>query len=289
MITPSPYHRIKRSGFSLVELMISVALGLVVSLGVIQVMVSNRVTNEVNQTLAEVQESGRFVLTRIRNELLETGLYDSVYTNIAAGADVTREEAFVRNHPIILAGHLSARASLGATNGVGSANDQLVISVQGEQDCNGSSWGIAEGEEQHIVNHYYVVGDELRCDGYSGRILRGVLPSASTSPSGTVTLMDGVQSFQVQYGISSVNPRDKDRAVQYVTADQLPAAEDLNQLVVAVRIAVLIQSRSRVSSAPDKTYTVLDVSGIRVDSDHYGQVFSHTIALRNVKNYVRSL
>jgi type IV pilus assembly protein PilW len=276
-------------GFSLVELMISVALGLVVSLGVIQVMVSNRVTNEVNQTLAEVQESGRFVLTRIRNELLETGLYDSVYTDIAAGADITQEEAFVRNHPIILPGHLLARAGLGSTNGEGTANDQLVVSLQGENDCNGSSWGAIDGEEQHVVNHYYVVGNELRCDGYSGRILRGVVPSASTSSSGTVVLMDGVQSFQVQYGISSVNPRDKDRAVQYITADQLPAAEALNQLVVSVRIAVLIQSNSRVSSAPDKTFTVLDVSEQTVDNDHYGQVFSHTVALRNVKNYVRSL
>lgn len=276
-------------GFSLVELMISVALGLVVSLGVIQVMVSNRVTNEINRTLAEVQESGRFVLTRIRNELLETGLYDSIYTDIAAGVDVTQEEAFVRNHPIILPGHLPARVALGSTNGAGASNDQLVISLQEAHDCNGASWGAVGGEEQHIVNHYYVVDNELRCDGYSGRILRGLVPSASTDSSGTVVLMDGIQSFQVQYGISSVDPRDKDRAVQYITADQLPAAESLNQLVVAVRIAVLVQSNSRVSSAPDKLFTVLDVSDQTVDNEHYGQVFSHTIALRNVKNYLRSL
>lgn len=276
-------------GFTLVELMISIALGLVVSLGLIQVMVSNRVTNEFNQTLAEVQESGRFVLSRVRNELLETGLYDSVYTDIVAGVDITAEEAFVRNHPIILQNHLAANASLGSINGSSSGSDELVISLQAEEDCNGSSWGALAGTEQHIINRYYVVGDELRCDGYNGRILRGVSPAASTAPSGTVVLMDGVQSFQVQYGISSTNPADKDRAVQYVTADQLAAAEANSQLVVAVRIGVLIQSNSRVSSLPVNTYSILDVTNQTVDTDHYGQVFSHTVALRNVKNFVRSL
>ena len=45
-----------QAGFSLIELMIALALGLVISGAVIQVMVSSRVTQGVNQAVTSVQE-----------------------------------------------------------------------------------------------------------------------------------------------------------------------------------------------------------------------------------------
>lgn len=279
------------SGFTLVELMISISIGLVVSLGVVQVMVSNRVTNEFNQTIADVQESGRFAVTRLKNELLETGLYDSVYTSIVedVGVDMTAEQAFVRNHPVILANHLAANLTLTSSNGGSGSSDQLVISLQSETDCTGARYRGNAGEEQHIINRYFVSGDELQCQGYDGRVARGVLSPSISDSNGPVTIMDEVKSFQVQYGISSSLDTSDSRAVRYVTADQLAAAEDAGQMVVSVRIGVLIQSKSELSEAPEKEYTLLDEAGLSVDSGHYGQVFSHTVALRNMKNFVRSI
>ena len=49
-------------GFSLVELMITLTLGLVISGAIIQVLVSSSVTNKLNQAVAQVQESGRFIM-----------------------------------------------------------------------------------------------------------------------------------------------------------------------------------------------------------------------------------
>ncbi|MEC7452439.1 MAG: prepilin-type N-terminal cleavage/methylation domain-containing protein, partial [Pseudomonadota bacterium] len=48
-----------QQGFSLVELMITLTLGLVISGAIIQVLVSSSVTNKLNQAVAQVQESGR--------------------------------------------------------------------------------------------------------------------------------------------------------------------------------------------------------------------------------------
>ena len=53
-------------GFSLVELMISLALGLVITGAVIQIMVSNQVTNSFNTAVAQVQDSGRFIMLRLQ-------------------------------------------------------------------------------------------------------------------------------------------------------------------------------------------------------------------------------
>ncbi|MCH8476830.1 MAG: prepilin-type N-terminal cleavage/methylation domain-containing protein, partial [Wenzhouxiangella sp.] len=53
-------------GFSLVELMIAMILGLLVVAGVIQLFVGNRITYSNNEALARVQESGRFALEIIK-------------------------------------------------------------------------------------------------------------------------------------------------------------------------------------------------------------------------------
>lgn len=72
----SRYQR-KQHGFSLVELMITLTLGLVISGAVIQVLVSSSVTNKLNQAVAQVQESGRFIMARLSAEFYEVGRYKS--------------------------------------------------------------------------------------------------------------------------------------------------------------------------------------------------------------------
>lgn len=282
MIWRNPCHQ----GFSLVELMISLALGLVLSLAVVQVMVSNRVTNQFNQTISEVQESGRFIIIRLKNELLEAGFYDVLVGNIASGTDITSEAAFVQNHPVILTNDFSDLTTLSSLDGNSGKNDTLVINLLSEQDCTGSTYGYSNGDAFHVVNKYFVSGTELRCQGYDGRVLRGM--QNTTSSSGAVTLMDGVQNFQVQYGLSAASGPTVGAAVRYVTADQLGALRNRGQQVVALRIAILMQSSGKLSTLEDKKYTVLDETNVEIDSQHYGQVFVQTIALRNMKNFVRS-
>jgi len=273
-------------GMTLVELMISLALGLVLSLAVIQVMVSNRVTNEFNQTVAEVQEGGRFIVTRLRNELLEAGHYDVLAGNIDTSVDLISEAAFVHNHPITLLDHFDLLPGLTSTDGAAGASDSVIVNLLAEQDCTGNSYGVPNGRAFHVVNRYFVVGNELRCQGYNGRVLRGAANGASSSAA--VTLMDGVVSFQVQYGISAQRAVSDGSAVQYVTADELADAETNGQHVVALRIAILMQSSKPLSTLEDKSHTVLDVQDVETASKHYGQVFVQTVALRNVKNFVRS-
>ena len=60
-------------GFSLVELMIAITLGLLLTAGLIQLFSSTKVTFNTNDALARVQENGRFALETLKRELREAG------------------------------------------------------------------------------------------------------------------------------------------------------------------------------------------------------------------------
>lgn len=66
----APY---KRRGFSLVELMIAITLGLLLTAGMIQLFNSSKVTFRTNDAVARVQENGRFALEMLKLQLREAG------------------------------------------------------------------------------------------------------------------------------------------------------------------------------------------------------------------------
>jgi type IV pilus assembly protein PilW len=60
-------------GFSLVELMVAITLGLLLTAGMLQLFQGSRVTFSTNDALARVQENGRFALELLKRELREAG------------------------------------------------------------------------------------------------------------------------------------------------------------------------------------------------------------------------
>lgn len=68
----SPYPQ-RQSGLSLVELMIAMALSLLLMLGVIQIFLSSKQTYSTNSALSRVQESGRFAMEFLAQDIRNTG------------------------------------------------------------------------------------------------------------------------------------------------------------------------------------------------------------------------
>jgi type IV pilus assembly protein PilW len=274
-------------GFSLVELMITLVLGLVISGAVIQVLVSSSVTNKLNQAVSQVQESGRFITRRLTNEFYDVGRYDLITSEIDDSIDPVIEAAYVQNHPIAVVGDFASDAALGSTEGAAGTNDRLMVSKLAQQDCTGSTHGYNNGEAFHVVNLYFVSAQELRCTGFDGRVLRG-LKTQVVSPS-TIVLLDNVAAFHVQYGVSEATQEATGQAVRYVTAEQIEALRDNQQQVVSLRWALLIQSyQNQVQQSVSPQFAVLNESAVTLNADHYYQVFTKTLALRNMKNFVRS-
>ena len=276
----------RERGFSLVELMISLALGLVISGAIIQVLVSSSVTNKLNQAVAQVQESGRFITTRLTNDLNEVGRYD-LLARLDNTIDPVVESAFVQNHPIGIAGDFIAEATLGSTQAINGGNDALVVNLLASTDCTGNRHGYANDVEFHVVNHYFVSGNELQCTGYDGRVLRGVKNQLVTPK--TIVLLDNVESFQLQFGMSDVANNSQGQAIVYVTADRIAALRAQNQQVVSLRWALLLKSyQNQIQQTSAPTFALLNEAKVTLDASHYFQVFTKTVALRNMKNFVRS-
>ncbi len=277
----------RQRGFTLVELMITLTLGLIISGAIIQVLVSSSVTNKLNQAVAQVQESGRFIMSRLTAEFYEVGRYDLITANIDDSVDVVAEAAYVQNRPIVVVGDFTSSPTLGSVQGVNGGNDQLAVSLLSSADCTGNRHGYGAGKEFHVVNYYFVSGTVLKCTGYDGRVLRG-LKTQTHSPQ-TVTLLDNVAGFQVQYGVSDIMTTSLGQAISYVTADQVDGLRARNQQVVSLRWALMLQSyQNEVQQSQAQQFALLNESAKTMSTAHYYQVFSKTVALRNMKNFVRS-
>ncbi|MFC4701861.1 PilW family protein [Glaciecola siphonariae] len=281
-----PTHKSK--GFTLVELMISLALGLIISGAIIQILVSNSTTDALNRAIASTQESGRFIVSRMRQELMMTGLYDAMDPNLSSLVDNVEEEAFVRSHPVPVPGDFVSNALLGARQGVGGANDTLVISLQAERDCRGFTLGYPANEEFYVVNEYFVNNGRLLCRGFDGRVLRGQKAPAANAGDAAFTLLDNVLSFQVLYGIT--DPNDPDRRtipIRYIDASALAAAYAANAQVVTIRLAIVIRGDADVNLDAPATFTLLNEAQITAPDNGYYRAFETTVTLRNMRNFAR--
>ena len=282
--------RTTQHGFSLIELMITLALGLVISGALIQIMLGNNITERLNQAVGSVQESGRFIVNRLRNDLLMTGRYDMLDPQLNRNTDVVVEAAVVQNNPIPLPGDFISDASIGALEGANGANDTLVVSFQGASDCRGYKLGYAANEEFFVVNQYFISGTALQCRGFDGRVLRGQQNAVGNDGNTAYTLVDDVYSFQVQYGVTNTLAAQDNSSVpvRFVTADNLPAIRAAGAHVVAIRIALLLRADSDVTIDPVPNFKLLDEAPIQPNQPRLFKQFETTITLRNVKNFIRS-
>jgi type IV pilus assembly protein PilW len=279
----------KQKGFTLVEIMISMALGLVISGAVIQIMVSNSVTEKLNRAMASTQESGRFIINRLRGEMLMVGLYDQMNPKLNIDIDVVNENNFVRNHPVILPNEFSVRTSLGASQGTSGGNDTLVVSLQSNMDCRGYALGYENNEEFYVVNEYFVADNKLKCRGFDGRYLRGQKVAEGHNSHNAITILDDVTNFQVTYGITdSASTSGSAIPTRFITADGIQNAINNGKTIIAFRIALVVRADSDITVENRPSFRILNEANYTPSDNGLYKSFETTITLRNMKNFVRS-
>ena len=79
--------RYRQSGISLVEVLVSLVIGLMLLGGVVQVYSGNKATFRFSNALAEIQENGRFALEIMTQDLRLSNSWGCVAPNGEAGAD----------------------------------------------------------------------------------------------------------------------------------------------------------------------------------------------------------
>ncbi|MBD8496284.1 prepilin-type N-terminal cleavage/methylation domain-containing protein [Pseudomonas syringae] len=188
-------------GFGLVEIMVALVLGLVVSLGVIQIFTSSRATFLSQNAAARMQEDARFVLSKMIQELRMTGMYGCLgFTSYVPVSPAIAVPAALDN-PIQWTNATSTLTLVTADIGTaGTAPSWTILS-----DCQTSSQ-LYEGARAPAAGQTAFPLRQL-VYSYSNRTL-----SLNNQP-----LLQNISAFNVSFGVAG-NPMSYTNAITLVNA-----------------------------------------------------------------------
>jgi type IV pilus assembly protein PilW len=200
-------------GFTLVELMVTVAIALFLIGGLLTVLQNVRSAYNNQQALSQLQDQQRFALTVLADVIQAGGYFpDPVAwqpaTSLPASGNYAVGQAFFGTHP-----GGTAPDTIGIRYRT-ALNDGVIM-------CDGST-NTTTGPTRLYLNQFTVVPPvgttpgQLQCQLTDG--------TTGANINGPVTLVNGVQNIVVYYGVKR-NPVPADYNVDsYLTADQMNAA-----------------------------------------------------------------
>ncbi len=282
-------------GFSMLELMVAMALGLLISAAAIQLFLANQMSLNFQRGMNDVQANGRFAIDQMTREFMLAGLGPGV-TTASSGTDDLNPVAFVNTDIPGLAAGQPVSTNNVQDSGIGES-DQIVIQYFANTDtidCEGGN--VPAG--RYVVSRYFIAADaanndspSLMCDAGSHNGTAMTVSGTAGDPAnyggtGTV-LLAGVDSFQVLYGVDDgVNNRAQ--VARYMTAIQYNALAAPRPEVLAVRIGLFLRSQERasnevgLSAPPDVQILDIALAGTSIPNDGLlRRLFISTIMLRN--------
>ncbi|MFB9886622.1 PilW family protein [Balneatrix alpica] len=267
-------------GLSLVELMIAMTIGLLLMLGVLEVLLSGRQTYMQTRALANLQESARFSQLFISDQLRHAGFNEDPIQSMstafpasnvpvaniwAAGQVVAGETNNANNADAILNGSDTVLVRLRGANPLGS-NDL--------RDCLNQQ--VTAGES--IVMRFFVdTAFTLQCEvqGYVG----------TPANNRTQPLVDGVEQMQVLFGVDlDGNGLISEAAGEWLTGAALTARAVADRSnVSAVRLGLVVGSQIEVDRpAAAQAFNVFGRNINTVNSRRARQLYETTYWLPNV-------
>ncbi|MFO1259230.1 MAG: PilW family protein [Gammaproteobacteria bacterium] len=250
------------NGFSIIEILISLTIGLILLTGVMQLFLNGKMTYLLNESLNDLQENGRFISSFLPQIIRQSGYRSTPQSSLYPNFDTV----FSKANPF-----------LDATNNSGvNGSDILVIRFQGS----GNGLGMPDGKMKDCldiaVDANEIVTNIFALNTNSQLECRSLHPSAFPPIDQTISLIDGVENFQVLFGEDLDNDLSPDR---YVPAS-FPNLDMSN--VVSVRVSLLLQTHDEVSNVNDThTYNLLDTLYIPPLDKRVRKVFTTTVSLRN--------
>jgi len=197
-------------GFTLVELMVAVAIALFLLGGLAMIVQNTRKENVNQQQLAMLQDEQRFATTVLNDIIQEGGHYPSATAQtqssalLAVGATLKAGQAFYGSHSAGYPGTPDTLTVRFETTG----GDGLIM-------CDGSTNTAAAGTDVVETNAFTVVPPAGNVPGQLLCALNG---------NAAVPLVNGIQSLEVFYGVNRNAPTVNYNVDTYLTADQMNAA-----------------------------------------------------------------
>ena len=296
----------RQRGLTLIELMISVAIGSAFILAAVTFLVSGHQSFRAQNSGSRIQENARFALDILQEHVRMAGYNDTTSSLLDLPALVYRGACGTAN----INGQAPNPCSDDTTKNQG---DRLAMALRiptgatggAAQDCMGSP---LTALNEHVVNVFWVEKDSSR--GVSSLYCRGLNPDTNTWHGiAAQPLVDGIDQMQVQYGLVDGNPSSTGssgtggRVDRYLNATDLQALDAADTTrnywgdVRSVRIALLVSAGAKqaaddgagtldsaTQAASYQTFTLLDGAPYTPDPaepPRIRKVFSATITLNN--------
>jgi type IV pilus assembly protein PilW len=282
-------YRSVQSGFTLIELMISLVLGLLISAAVIQVYIINMRTITVQQSASEVQDSTIFSMQTLEEHVRLANLGNAV-TNINS---LTKNGGIVLTATNLGTNATEAQYLTSSATGVSNTNtasDQLTIQYKNVTpntlyDCEGTA--IPVGSSSWVIERYFVRATNssqstkdlvLACD--AGRVTDAGAVSGF-GDNGEI-LIPAIDQFKVLLGaMSDISNITYMPAATYLTLTDKPS-------ITTIKLGVVIRSSTPLLSSTDKdSFMLLDQTNtLKTDSSRrkfYRRAYESTVLLRNAR------
>lgn len=245
-MTPSqrPTHR----GFTVLELLVALTIGLLLTAVIAQLFLGSRATYATIDDLSRVQENIRYTQGLLLRTIHQAGFKsapNSITGNVFSGVNL----------------------ALAATNGAGTASDTITVRFQGHNDA----FGAADGSVLDCLGNRIAAG-VMAVNLFS--IAAGANGNNALFCNGAEVVSD-VENMQLVFGEDTNADLTADRYVP------LPDVTNINN-VVSVRIAMLFEAPGTNASLIDtRQYTLNDVVVGPFNDRRIRRVVSTTINLRN--------
>lgn len=246
-------HSMTQRGFTLVELLIALAISLFLLAALIQIMASSTQTYRAHEGVSRIQEGGRFAIEIIGRQIRNAGYHsNSVSQNLGPN---------LANWPL----NQAASYAIDGANNTGANNtDILNVRYYIPDDC-----AIAACLSVPVpMTGTIPTGDWIRVTFQidANRILRCQIfdSSGADRSNGNQPLLEGVTDMQIIYGI------DLNGNMRYEPANTINAAEWPN--VVSVRLNLTLDS----INAVNPNSPTLNASNGRLE-----RPYSSTFTVRN--------
>lgn len=221
-------------GFSLLELLVALAVGLVLVLGVSQVVIGSRATQASQQAAMLLQDDARFALSKLLQDIRQAGMFGCLSTALIDNAP----PAFDRPIGWVAGGGATSLTLITAdVGGEAGQPDWTVLS-----DCTGTAQAYAAHSPAPAPGQIRFALRQLTYTFEAGQLKVSTL----AAPAKTV-LVDNVQRFDISFGMAATP-----ESVRVARYDANPA--DLS-LIRSVRIRLTLQDPA--GRVKDQTYSVV--------------------------------
>lgn len=253
----------KNSGFSLVEVMVALLLGLIILLAIYVTLITNLHSLSTTEAQGALGDNGRKAVSFLQQQLKQAG-----YRSFKQNVEDVASSYFLPNNWELTDWQNSEFVRI--KQGTSASGDELYLRYYGEtensqigiQDCIGG----AVHENQAIEIRIKVNGQQqLTCESH----LRGG-PAGWSDP---VVVAEGIETLQLRH-------TEQGPSVSYNTA--APADwRDVNR----VQFAILVRSSELTASGitNNKTYDVLDTQVTSPGDRYLRAVHERSVSLRNIR------